>query len=293
MNDLATNEATAEASVCIDTPAVPNHEPSLLPPGQDWTLEWHDEFDGDELDRSKWAFRLCMMQKRHPAWTDDAVRLDGKSNAVFEVRLRDGLPVSSQLQTGFNFMDEPVERTKFDKDDLQWPIGRLHKPLFERAFGYWECRCRLQRKPGWWSAFWIQSPMIGASPFTERSGVEIDIMESFRPGGVAPHNVYCGGYGKDTLRLTCGGSQNLSLDVFHRFGVLWDETGYTFYIDGREDGHIAGHVSRTPEFVLVSTEVMGYRHEDHKPVAEAFDAVGDTFLVDYVRVFGATNHDRH
>ena len=34
-------------------------------------------------------------------------------------------------------------------------------------------------------------------------------------------------------------------------------------------------------------EVKGYRHADHKPVPEAFAAAeaGDTFLVDYVRVF--------
>ena len=43
------------ASPCVlsDTHPVPGHEPSLLPPG-DWTLVWNDEFDGDELDRTKW-----------------------------------------------------------------------------------------------------------------------------------------------------------------------------------------------------------------------------------------------
>ena len=53
------------------------------------------------------------------------------------------------------------------------------------------------------------------------------------------------------------------------------------------DGRVEGHVSRVPLFVLISTEVQGYRHADHKPVKEAFDAIGGTFLVDYVRVFDA------
>ena len=44
---------------------VSGHEPSYLPEGRKWKLVWHDEFDGKELDRSKWDFRLCMMGKRH------------------------------------------------------------------------------------------------------------------------------------------------------------------------------------------------------------------------------------
>lgn len=275
--------------VCREFNAVPGHEPSLLPDGHDFRLVWNDEFDGTELDRSKWANRLCMMQRRHPAWTDQAVRLDGKSNVVFDIRLEDGRPVSSQLQTGFNFMDEPVESTLCNGcDHLQWPIGKLHEPLFEHTYGYWECRCRLQQKPGWWSAFWMQSATIGASLDPARTGVEIDIMESFGPGRCAKHNVFEGGYGKDNARQNCGiGLEGLDTAAFHRFGMLWDDKGYTFYIDGREDGRVEGHVSRVPLFVLISTEVGGYRHADHKPTKEAFDAVGDTFLVDYVRVFDA------
>ena len=279
--------STSHSVACEETSPVAGHEPSLLPKGRRFRLVWNDEFDGTELDRSKWAYRLCMMQKRHPAWTDQAVRLDGNSNAVFDIRLEDGRPVSSQLQTGFNFMDEPVSETLCNGcDHLQWPIGKLHEPLFEHTYGYWECRCRLQQRPGWWSAFWMQSAIIGASLDPARTGVEIDIMESFMPGQCFSHNVFRGGYGKDNACDQAGtGVEGLDVSVFHRFGVLWDDRGYTFYIDGREDGHVEGHVSRVPLFVLISTEVRGYRHADHKPVPEAYDAVGDTFLVDYVRVF--------
>ena len=37
---------------------VENHEPSFLPEDSDWELVWADEFDGTELDRTKWNFRL-------------------------------------------------------------------------------------------------------------------------------------------------------------------------------------------------------------------------------------------
>ena len=71
--------------------------------------------------------------------------------------------------------------------------------------------------------------------------------------------------------------------------MQWDETGYTFYIDGEEDGHVDGPVSDCPEFILVGTEVMGYRNADHAPTPEARAAAkaGDCFVVDYVRVFDA------
>ena len=272
---------------------VAGHEDSLLPTGMTFKLVWSDEFDGRTLDAGKWAYRLNMMGQRHPAWTDRGVALDGKGNCVFTLLEEDGRPVSSQLQTGFNFMDEPLKETRFGADHLQWNIGKLHTNKFTRAFGYWECRCRLQRKPGWWSAFWIQSPIIGATLDSAVSGTEIDIMESFKPGHVAAHGIHWAGYGQDHKDAYAGGSDEpipeADGDGWHRFGVLWDETGYVFYIDGREDGRIAGRgVSLRPEFVLISTEAIGYRYKDHQPTPEARAAVGDTFMVDYVRVFDTT-----
>ncbi len=266
--------------------AVKDHEPSLLPDGN-WKMVWHDEFDGTELDRTKWDYRLSMMGKRHPAWTDKGVRLDGKSNAVFSILLEDGRPVSSQLQTGYNFMDEPVTATKFGHEALQWNIGKLKENLYTHTYGYYECRCRLQQKPeGWWSAFWVQSPIIGASLDPAETGTELDIMEYFKRGEVHRHNTFTGGYGLDCKPVRVGGGWEIDPTVFHRYGMLWDENGYTFYVDGKEDGHISENVSHRPEFILISTEVKGYRHEDHQPVKEAFDIIGkDEFIVDYVRVF--------
>ncbi len=265
---------------------VEDHEYSLLPDGK-WKLVWNDEFDGTELDRSKWDYRFSMMGKVHPAWTGKGVHLDGKSNAVFSLLMEDGRPVSSQLQTGYNFMDEPVTATKFENDHLQWNIGKLKENLYTHSYGYYECRCRLQQHPeAWWSAFWMQSPVIGSSLDPAESGTELDIMECFSLNRIAPHNAFTGGYGLDMKHVKCGGMDNLDQTEFHRFGMLWDENGYTFYVDGIEDGHISQYISKRPEFILISTEVKGYRHEDHLPVPEAFEFAGkDDFLVDYIRVF--------
>ena len=131
---------------------ITDHEPSLVPEveGREWKLVFADEFDGTELDRTKWDFRLSMMGKEHPAWVgEEGVHLDGKGNVIFTlIAGEDGRPVSTQLQTGYNFMDTPVKKTVFLKDHLQWNIGKLKKNLFTQQYGYFECRCRLQRRPG-------------------------------------------------------------------------------------------------------------------------------------------------
>lgn len=265
---------------------VKDHAPSLLPDEYDFELVWSDEFDGSSLDESKWDYRLCMMGKRHPAWTDKGVKVENGC-AVFSIFEENGEIVSSQLQTGYNFMDEPVVKTTFAEDHLQWPIGKLHEDKYLHRYGYYECRCRLQQQRGWWSAFWLQSPIIGASLDPKKTGCEVDVMECFRPGEIPPHNVFAGGYGLDMQRIKVGGGLCLDEKEFHTFGVLWLPDKYVFYVDGKEDGVITENVSAIDQFILISTETRGYRFEDPRPTdaARATAKVGDTFLVDHVRVF--------
>lgn len=265
---------------------VDGHEYSLLPEDKDWKLVWNDEFDGTELDRSKWDYRLNMMGKRHRTWTDDGVTLDGNSNAVFHIFEQNGEICSSQLQTGYNFMDEPV-KVKEDcfGGGLVWPIGKMRESKFLHRYGYYECCCKLQKKEGWWSAFWLQSPTIGCSLNPEEAGIENDIMESFHPGEVIHHVNHYGGYGIDHQCVEHGDTKYLDIDVYHRFGMLWRPDGYTFYIDGKETGHSDTPVSHRSQFILISTEVNGYRGKMHAADEEAKSAVGDEFVVDYVRVF--------
>jgi len=267
---------------------VEGHASSLLPEGKHFKLVWADEFDGDTLDESKWAYRTSMMQKVHPAWGTRGVTLDGKSNAVFNIyRNEEGRLVSSQLQTGFNYMDEPLNDAKFD-GDLSWKIGKLRKNLFTKKYGYFECRCKLQSHIGWWSAFWLQSPIIGCCDNPKIAGVENDIMESFHPGEMYAHANHYNGYGADHECKTAGeGRKGLDTSVYHTFGMLWERDGYTFYVDGVEDGKIASPVSEQEQFILISTEIIGYRGSEHRATDYAIEAMeqGDCFAVDHIRVF--------
>lgn len=129
---------------------------------------------------------------------------------------------------------------------------------------------------------------IGTSANPEVSGVETDIMEAFAPGKIAEHNNHYNGYGVDHQQKSAGSGMDLSPDEYHTFGMLWEEDGYTFFVDGVQDGEkITGPVSHIPQFILISTEVRGYRSAEGVATEEAKAAAkaGDVFIVDYVRVF--------
>ena len=264
---------------------VEGHAPSLLPEGKKWKLVWSDEFDGDTLDRSKWGFRLGLMQTRHETYTTEGVSVhDGCLH--IELVEKDGQYYSAQLQTGANYMDNPPGDNGYEK--FNWPVAPFEEQRFLKKYGYFECRCKLQRQPGWWSAFWLQSPIIGCCADPGIAGVEIDVMESFEPGTMIKHCLHYNGYGKDykNASVTMHEADTFAVsDDWHVCAVEWSPEGYNFYIDGEFDGHLDGPVSHTPQFILLSTECKGYR-KGNTPDPQLKEAVlPDAFIVDYVRVY--------
>jgi len=281
------------------------HGPSLLPSGKAFKLIWHDEFDGDKLDESKWSYRTNFWgQSAHWFATpeDNAVEVKDGLLRLKLVKRADGQFASPQLQTGELVWDVPHE----DNPKGFWPLPKREKAKFAHRYGYYECRCRLQQKPGWWSAFWMQTPMQGCSLDPRFAGIEHDIMEAFEVGEVIPHYFHANGYGADYLGFCVprrpkdvtpeafNGPNSVKLDEtqFHVFGMLWEPDGYTFFIDGRQHGPKVGQgegeaVSQTEEFVLLTTEAKWYRNDrmTGKPVPELDAALGDEFLVDFVRVY--------
>ena len=259
------------------------HAESLLPACKRWKLIWNDEFDGDTLDRSKWDFRLHLLQQRHHTLCDDGAELDGKGNLLLKLIKRNGQFYSSQLQTGANFLDRPGDG-KLDK--FTWPIAEIQEPKFMHKYGYYEIRCKLQTQPGWWAAFWLQAPAIGATLNPEKSGVEVDIMESFTRDNKISHNNHWSGYGKNHAHA---GSGDLKLkdtpDGYHVFGLDWSKEGYIYYVDGKESWRTNEAVSHTEQFILISTECMGYRVSEQPSEELKRVTQPDAFIVNYVRVF--------
>ena len=144
-------------------------------------------------------------------------------------------------------------------------------------------RVKFQKYPFWWSAFWTQTPTIGASANPEYAGVESDIMEYFVDGTLTSGNIY-NGYGKQFSETARVHYPYAGDDEWHRFGMSWDENGYVFYFDGKETARSNEPVSKVEQFILLSTEIQGYRSDKPKTTWTE-EELNDRFIVDYVRVF--------
>lgn len=287
-----------ESMACESVQTVEGREASLLPKGRKFKLVWNDEFDGERLDDSKWGYRTNFWgRKAHWFATpeDNAVEVKDGLLRMKLLKRADGQFVSPQLQTGEIVWDVPAAENAKNF----WPLPKRDKPKFMHRYGYYECRCRLQQKAGWWSAFWMQAPMQGCSLDPRRAGIEHDIMESFEPGKVIPHCFHFNGYGAEhrcfkSPRVRKNADALLALDKtkFHVFGLLWEPDGYTVFINGKQHGPKVGRgrgeaVSETEEFILLTTEAKWFRNNrmTGKGVPKLESALGDEFLVDYVRVY--------
>ena len=280
---------------------VKDHAPSYLPEGN-WKLVWSDEFEGNELDQSKWNFRRYFWGKESPTFTD---KVEVKNSCLhIPLLFEDGVFKSAHLQTGGLTFDLPK-----DEGGRFWPFGKKVDAKFMHKFGYYEIRCKLPKYTGWHAAFWLQAPGIGSHPDPAQCGVECDIMENYRQhtDGIIIGGIGYGGYGAETV---WPGHVKVPYveteDGWHTYAVDWSEAGYIFYFDGKEvlrqmAPDVA--VSNVEQFILVSTECHGYHRcfanevvdagadgsakvWGGQPVPELYDAkLPDEFIVDYVRVF--------
>ena len=252
--------------------AVKGEAPSLLPQG-DWKLVWNDEFNGTELDRTKWLYRTNFYGRRMKGYTDKGAELDGKGHLRLKLVLEDGCIKASQLQTGSNYHDAPrnLEPNPWGQAPI-WGVGEQPEPTFMHRYGYW----------------------IGMAPNAQDAGVEVDVMENFHRDGRTTSGSIYGGYGKGYRNGNDRIDYRVDPNEWHRFGLLWTPTNYVYYCDGRETARSSKMVSQVEEFLIVSCEVKGWREGQMDKSGEEINKAAirpdgtladDAFEVDYVRVF--------
>jgi beta-glucanase (GH16 family) len=217
-----------------------------------YELYWEDGFDGSTLDSSKWEVR-GIGPRALGYVSADAVKVEG----------------------GF------LKLRAFKQDDriLLGAVGTQGR--FLTRYGYFECRAQLQRSPGVWAAFWIQSPDISKGEDPAVYGAEIDIMECFRKLGpdIVSHNVHWA-YGPN--QKTTRGMQSYRAGVgegFHRFALEWTPEKYVFYVDGYRYYEVTAGLSHIEEYLILSMEIPS----EVKDLART--VFPDEFIVDYVKVY--------
>ena len=155
------------------------------------------------------------------------------------------------------------------------------KQKYETKYGYFECRVKLQKEIGHWSAFWLTSRNIGKIiGNTAKSGTEIDIFEYLSIQKNNAHQaLHWDGYGE---YHKVAGNQVKIPDLskgWHTFGLLWTEKRYTFYVDNKEVWTTTKAISQHEEYLRLSLEVGEWAGD----ISQA--KLPDSFYVDYVRVY--------
>jgi beta-glucanase (GH16 family) len=220
----------------------------------DYTLAWEDNFEGPVLDTTKWRYRA-----------ENNIR-------VFAKILRSNVTMS----------DSGFVRLAARKDGDNFSASQIatHETYLQK-YGYFEARCRVNSTMGPHSAFWMQSPTMGATNNPTVDGTEIDIFEYHLANGpdIIHYNLHWNGYGTNHQST---GSTDLIPGTgtgFHTFGVEWTPAQYIFYVDGVEQWRSTSAVSRRSEFMLLSMEITGFGGNRYAGVYP------DYLDVDYVRAF--------
>ncbi len=222
------------------------------PEKEGYELYWHDEFDGNGLDTTKWA-----------------VRAIGPRASGYIV------PEAVEVNDGFLKIHTYIENDSIKTG----AVGTQGK--FETTYGYFECRAQLQKSTGNWSAFWIQSPLISKCEDPGECGVEIDIFEYFKKqgGDFVSHNLHWA-YGPNQQSTGAFLSKVPGVgEGFHTFAVEWMPEKYAFFVDGLKYYEIKRAVSHIDEYVILSMELP----KDKDFLKEA--KLPDVYVVDYVRVY--------
>ena len=247
-------------------------------------LVWSDEFDGRELDETKWRFSS--------GTPNTTVRRGGYwNNEMLEIK--DG-----NLHIYTKYLENGVK----EGDKAGWySTGITTSELFEQTYGYFEARCIIPKGHGIWSAFWMANKDGNANPYPDGShGGEVDIFESFYYSTDNPNRVigavHWGGYGDAHKSIPVYYNNNVLhniYDEYNTYGMEWNENEYVFYFNGKKAGSVQKDeavASRVPLYLILTCEVMGSNGtpKDNAQVKSADNNpkthVGD-FVVDYVRVY--------
>lgn len=176
-------------------------------------LVWSDEFDsaaGTPADRTRWHLDPAPVGQNNAelqSYTEstDNIAHDGAGNLVITaVKGADGKYTSGRLNTS----------------------NRMHA-----QYGRYAARVKVPTGKGLWPAFWMMgSDFLDGTPWPTNG--EIDVMEVLGHDTKTTHTTIhgpmysgMGGIGKSHT-----GTVDLSQD-FHTYGVDWDRTGMSFWLD--------------------------------------------------------------
>ncbi len=239
-----------------------------------YELVWHDEFNGSELDTTKWKHR-GLGTRRGGTVTKDAISLDGEGNLLITTSITD----SNNYFVGM--------------------IGT--QETYNTTYGYFEARVKFGKRLSW-DSFWLQCPTAYQAGPPSETGAEIDIFEYTRGvkrlfggwdddgnviydtlGYEINHDIHWAD--NDGNMKGWGSHSSVVNDVsdYVTVAVKWTEKNYIFFVNDVMTYSTVKGVSGIDEYIILSVEP--YFWEDLPDSIRNGATVQDTFFVDYVRVY--------
>jgi beta-glucanase (GH16 family) len=243
--------------------AAPATQPATQPPALEkpgWTLTFHDEFDAQKLDESKWSDHYWS-GRTHANHEQEYYSPDG-------YELKDGL---------LHLIARPVPVDARSKTaNMPYTSGMISSlGKFSQKYGWFEIRARFPKGKGYWPAFWLL-------PQTRRWPPEIDILEIL---GHDPATVHFTTHFRDEQRRHRDDSHqwtgpDCSAD-FHVFAADWSKDLVVWYVDGIERARTTKGVADEPMYVIANLAVGG----DWPGNPDATTQFPQSMDVDYIRVY--------
>ena len=239
-----------------------------------YELDWQDEFNGSELDLTKWQHR-GLGTRRGGTVVEEATKVDGNGNLIITTTIL---------------------------DSTHYHLGMIGTgTTYNTTYGYIEARVKFGKKLSW-DSFWLQSPTAYQPGPTSETGAEIDICEY--TGGVrrfvskwdslgtplydtlgyeVNHNIHWAD--DDGIMDSWGSRSSLIQDPneWVSLAVEWTEERYYFYVDDSLTFDTRKGLSGIDEYIILSVEPFFWK--DLPDSIQEGATVQDTFFVDYVRVY--------
>lgn len=234
---------------------------------EDWKLVWNDEFEGDELDRSKWDPWWCDYDGSFQFPEDSAIDRNMVSPDFYRVE-------NGVVKIGNGYYEEPKQIG--NRKVLGGNTTLITKYTYQQTYGYIETRFRRQvedRTDG--IAIWTMPSdgFVGLGG----NGAEIDIIENGNWGDEpAKCNTIWNGYSWMHIKCTDWNATGIANGEFHTMGVDWTPEFLKFYYDGElvaVHSRASGEgIPQGPEFLILNG-------------GKNIDVPFNYYEVDYVRCY--------
>jgi len=252
-------------------------------------LVWRDEFDGNELDATKWDYQHGIRDVYH----------GNESNTLYWGNNE----LQSYTEDAVSVHDGMLEITasRQESGDMEFTSGRiLTRDLASFTYGYFEAKMRTPAQEGMWPAFWmLPQPSDTHSTNNQYGGWaangEIDIMEAKgRLSNVIDNTLHFGGGWPNHKYKGNSSTMETNTEAWHVYSLDWREDKITWYIDGKVSHSMNSNEWYTlssesesapfdvPFYLLINLAVGGNYDGGRRP---SFEFQSASMYVDYVRVY--------